>query len=77
MIGKLRQVSEFDLAKYKKNPGEMVRALAGTQLPGGTGNFAELREMLQQSPVVKKILELSKQQPVSSREEQAEAQQER
>jgi hypothetical protein len=34
MIGKLRQVSEFDLAKYKKNPGEMVRALAGAQPPG-------------------------------------------
>jgi hypothetical protein len=31
MIGKLRQMSEFDLAKYKKNPGEMVRALAGAQ----------------------------------------------
>jgi hypothetical protein len=24
MIGKLRQVSEFDLAKYKKNPGEIA-----------------------------------------------------
>ena len=32
MIGKLRQVSEFDLAKYKKNPGEMVRALAGASV---------------------------------------------
>jgi hypothetical protein len=75
-IGKLRHVSEFDLAKYKKNPGEMVRALAGTQLPGGTGNFAELREMLQQSPVMKKMMEFSKQQRMLSREEQAEAQQE-
>jgi hypothetical protein len=33
MTGKLRQVSEFDLAKYKKNPGEMVRALAGALQP--------------------------------------------
>ena len=76
MIGRLRQVSEFDLAKYKKNPGEMVRALAGSQFPGGAGNFAGLREMLQESPVIKKMMELSKQQRAFSREEQLEAQQE-
>jgi hypothetical protein len=39
MIGKLRQVSEFDLARFKKNPNEMVRALAGTQLPGDAGKL--------------------------------------
>jgi hypothetical protein len=76
MIGKLRQVSEFDLAKYKKNPGEMVRALAGAQHPGDPAGFAALRETLQQSPVVKKMIELRQQQKVLSREEQAEAQQE-
>jgi hypothetical protein len=54
MIGKLRQVSEFDLAKYKKDPGEMVRALAGAQHPGDPAGFAALCETLQQSPVVKK-----------------------
>src|SRR5216683_2292734 len=75
MIGKLRQVSEFDLAKYKKNPEEMMRALAGSQF-SGAGNFAGLREMLEQSPVAKKMLELGKQQKVASREEQLEAQQE-
>jgi hypothetical protein len=32
MIGKLRQVSEFELAKFKKNPGELVRSLAGSRL---------------------------------------------
>lgn len=75
MIGKLRQVSEFDLARYKKNPRQMVRALAGSQLPGA-GNFPGLREMLEQSPVMKKMRELSKQQRVLSREEQVAAQQE-
>ena len=76
MIGRLRQVSEFDLAKYKKNPGEMVRALAGSRFPGGAGNFAGLREMLQESPVIKKMMELSKQQKPITREEQLEAQRE-
>jgi hypothetical protein len=76
MIGKLRQVSEFDLAKYKKNPGEMVRALAGALQPGDPAGFATLREMLQQSPVVQKMMELSKQQEMLSREQQVEMQQE-
>jgi isopenicillin N synthase-like dioxygenase len=76
MIGKLRQVSEFDLARYKKNPGEMVRALAGAQHTGDPAGFATLRETLQQSPVVQKIMELSKQQKALSREEQVEMQQE-
>jgi hypothetical protein len=76
MIGKLRQVSEFDLAKYKKNHGVMVRALAGAQQPGDTAGFATLRETLTQSPVVKKMIELRQQQKVLSREEQAEVQQE-
>jgi Domain of unknown function (DUF1877) len=74
MIGKLRQVSEFELAKYKKNPAEMVRALAGG--PGGSADFSVLRETLQQSPVVKKMIELRQQHQVLSREEQAEVQQE-
>jgi len=34
MIGKLRQVSEFELAKYKASPSEMVRALAGARHAG-------------------------------------------
>jgi Domain of unknown function (DUF1877) len=76
MIGKLRQVSEFDLAKYKKNPGEMVRALAGALQPGDPAGFATLRETLQQSPVVQKMMELSKQQKMLSREQQVEMQQE-
>ncbi len=76
MIGKLRQVSEFDLAKYKKNPNEMMRALAGVQHPGDPARFATLRETLQQSPVVQKMMELSKQQKVLSREQQVEMQQE-
>jgi len=76
MIGKLRQVSEFDLAKYKKNPGEMVRALAGALPPGDPAGFATLRETLQQSPVVQKMMELSKQQKALSREQQVEMQQE-
>ncbi len=76
MIGKLRQVSDFNLAKYRNNPGEMVRALAGAQHPGDPAGFAALRETLQQSPVVKRMIELRQQQKVPSREEQAEIQQE-
>jgi len=76
MIGKLRQVSEFDLAKCKNNPAQMLRALAGAQQPSGGAGFAALRETLQQSPVVKKMLEFRQQQKVLSREEQAEVQQE-
>ena len=76
MIGKLRQVSEFDLAKYKKNPNEMMRALTGAQGPGDTEGFATLRETLQQSPVAQRMMELSKQQLVLSREQQIEMQQE-
>ena len=76
MIGKLRQVSEFDLAKYKKNPNEMMRALAGAQDAGSIAGFAVLRETLEQSPVMKKMLELRQQQKMPSREEQLEMQQE-
>jgi len=76
MIGKLRQVSEFDLAKYKKNHAQMLSALAEAQQPSGGAGFTVLSETLQQSPVVKKMLELRQQQKVLSREEQAELQQE-
>ena len=45
MIGKLRQVSEFELARFKKNPHEVVRALVGSQPDARELRhyFAELR----------------------------------
>src|SRR5260370_26788417 len=76
VIGKLRQAAEFALAEYKKTPREMASALAGAQHPGDPAGFATLRETLQQSPVVQKMMEISKQQKVLSREQQAEMQQE-
>jgi hypothetical protein len=40
MIGKLRQVSEVDLAKFRENRRDGARALAGAQLPGDSaGEF--------------------------------------
>jgi len=76
MIGKLRQVSEFDLAKYKKNPGELVRALAATPLREDPQIYAPLREMLEQSPAVQRMRELGKQGQLPAREVQAELQKE-
>ena len=60
MIGKLRQVSEFDLARYKKNPGEMARALAAGPLQMDPQLYARMRETLQRSPSVQKMMEMSK-----------------
>jgi Domain of unknown function (DUF1877) len=76
MIGKLRQLSEFELAKFRKNPGEMVRSLAGS--PAFVADpqvYMQLRETLQQSPVVQQMMELSQQGKAPTREQQAELQQ--
>lgn len=67
MIGKLPQVSEFGLVRHKKNPAELVRALAGAQHSGDPAGSATLRDTLQQSPVVKKMIDLRQQQKVLSR----------
>ena len=76
MIGKLRQVSEFELAKFKKNPGELVRSLAGApSFAADPQVYIELRETLQQSPVVQQMMELSKQGKAPTREQQLELQQ--
>jgi hypothetical protein len=75
MIGKLRQVSEFELAKFKKNPSEMVRALAGAPRRGDPQVYAQLRENLQQSPVVQELMELSRQGKLPTREQQLAMQQ--
>jgi len=76
MIGKLRQVSEFELARFKKNPGEMVRSLAGSPAFAADPQvYTQLRETLQQSPVVQQMMELSKQGKAPTREQQMELQQ--
>ena len=76
MIGKLRQVSEFDLARYKKNPGEMARALAAGPLQMDPQLYARMRETLQRSPSVQKMMEMSKQGKVPVGKEQIELQKE-
>jgi hypothetical protein len=77
MIGKLRQVSEFELARFKKNPHEVVRALVGSQPDVADPQaYMQLRETLQQSPVVQQIMELSKQGKPPTREQQLELQNE-
>jgi hypothetical protein len=79
MIGKLRQVSEFELAKFKKNPSAMVRALAGSNAAplGGVDAQAlmDIRARMQQSPLMQRMMELAKQGKAPSREEQAELRQ--
>src|SRR5215467_2751659 len=76
MIGKLRQVSEFELASFKKNPAQMVRSLAASPAFAADPQvYTQLRETLQQSPVVQQMMELSKQGKAPSREQQMELQQ--
>jgi len=76
MIGKLRQVSEFELAKFKKNPGEMLRFLTGSPAFAADPQvYTQLRETLQQSPLVQQMMELSKQGKAPTREQQLELQQ--
>lgn len=74
MIGKLRQVSEFELAKYKKNPGEIVRALAGGPLHTDPAAYSQLRDALQKSPAAQRMMELVKSGQSPTREEQIELQ---
>ena len=78
MIGKLRQFSEFELAQFKKNPAAMARTLAASP---GRGPLAidpqaqtELRNKIQQTPVVQRMMELAKQGQAPTREEQLELQ---
>jgi hypothetical protein len=75
MIGKLRQVSEFDLARYKKNPADMVRALAGrTSSVADPRVYTEMKGALEQSPIVQKMREMQTQGKAPTREEQIELQ---
>ena len=70
MIGKLRQVSEFELAKFKTNPAEMARALAGSPRVGDPQAYTQLRQNLEQSPVVQQLMELSRQGKAPTKEQQ-------
>lgn len=82
MIGKLRQVSEFELARYKKNPADLVRALVGAPhslhplLNPDPQFYAQLREAMLQSPAMQRMAELAKNHQMPTREEQLAAQQE-
>jgi len=75
MIGKLRQVSEFELARYKKNPREMVRVLAAEPLQLDPQLYAQMRETLQRSPSVQQMMETAEQGKRPSGPEQIELQQ--
>jgi hypothetical protein len=75
MIGKLRQVSEFQLARYKKNPGEIVRTLAAGPLQLDPQRYAQMRETLQRSPSVQQMMELAKPGQAPTCEQQIETQQ--
>jgi hypothetical protein len=70
MIGKLRQVSEFELAKFKSDPSVMVRVMSGSRRVGDPQAYAELRQNLEQSPVVQELMELSRQGKVPTKEQQ-------
>ena len=70
MIGKLRQVSEFELAKFKANPSELARALAGSPRIGDPQAYTQLRQNLEQSPVVQQLMELSRQGQAPTKEQQ-------
>jgi hypothetical protein len=75
MIGKLRQLSEFRLARYKKNPAEIVRTLAAGPLQLDPQLYAQMRETLQRSPFVQQMMELAKPGQAPTREQQIETQQ--
>jgi len=74
MIGKLRQVSEFELAKFKKNPGEIVRMLASSVSLGDPQAYANLRGVLEQSPAMQRMAELRRQGMPPTREQLMEMQ---
>jgi len=78
MVGKLRQVSEFELAKFKKNPPEMMRVLGPShgQMLGGLDAQAlmDARLKLQQSPLMQRMMDLAKQGKAPSREDQLDLQ---
>lgn len=76
MIGRLRQMSASQLASYKKNPRRMSRALSGPEVLPDPAQLAELRETLQQSPAVRRMMELQQNAQVLPPELQAEVQQE-
>jgi hypothetical protein len=74
MIGKLRRVSEFELARYKKNPRELVRLLAAGPLQLDPQLYEQMRETLQRSPSVQQMMEMAKQGKRPSGPEQVELQ---
>jgi hypothetical protein len=75
MIGRLRQVSELELRNYQASPSAMARALTGAGQVGDPQTYAQLRENLRQSPVVRQMMELSEQGKPPTREQQLELQQ--
>jgi len=75
MIGRLRQVSELELANYQASPSAMAGALTGARELGDPQTYAQLRENLQQSPLVQQMMELSEQGKPPTRDQQIELQQ--
>jgi hypothetical protein len=74
MIGKLRRASEFELARYKKDPREMVRVLHAGPLQLDPQLYRQKRETLQRSPSLQQMMEMAKQGKRPSGPEQIELQ---
>jgi hypothetical protein len=55
MEGKLRQVSEFELAKYRKNPSEFYSKLIKSYDLGELSKLTEAMRGIQESPLAKKV----------------------
>jgi len=58
MEGKLRQISEFELAAYRKNPASFYSQLKSRYTSGSIGDFTSAMLKFQQSPLAKRIQSL-------------------
>jgi len=55
MEGKLRQVSEFEIARYRKNPDEFYSSFMKMRDPGEAAKLMKAMQDLQQSPSVQAV----------------------
>jgi hypothetical protein len=55
MEGKLRQVSEFELASYRKTPAKFYSDLMAKYQSGNFAKFISMTQEFQESPLVKRI----------------------
>jgi hypothetical protein len=55
MEGKLRQISEFELASYRKTPAKLYSDLMAKYQSGNFAKFITMTQEFQESPLVKRI----------------------